>query len=477
MALEPSNVEANSTPGALATGFAGASSINDILSVPTRGLRANATWILVGNTVLAGARQLIFVLIAKLGNPEMLGQYGWAVAFCVPTVTICSFGIRSLLATDARREVKFSEYLGFTLVFSVIGLLIVAGMILINRADGYTVTLVMLVTIWTSLESISDTFAGLFTRDERMDLLAKACIFQAVLICVFLTAGLAIGKDLRWGVLGLIGAAFLRLVGYEWPNASKHFKVSGLEPAHDTGLIGSPIFPQFHWKAYRHLLSAGIWLAILLYLLTLCDAIPRYLIKDQLGDAAVGVFTALFSVSLVVNLLVISICQSMSSRLAVLFATNQRTAFLRLCVRSIIVSVSVGLLALAGSYFVGKPVLAIVFTPKYTEEMGLFYILLLTTIINCVSNITGTAITSMRRFAIVVPVYLIRIAIVYFGGLWAIQRAGLQGIGWILVAASAFQSLCHALIIFNALPSGHPAPRPFDACSDDLATISPRSSR
>jgi O-antigen/teichoic acid export membrane protein len=446
MAIEPSEIDANLTTGAMAIGSAEAISTGGISGVPARGLRANATWVLVGNTVLAAARQLIFILIAKLENAEVLGQYRWSVAFCVPTITICSFGIRTLLATDARRDVQFSEYFGFTLVAMAVGLAIVFGMSMLNHADAYTVTLVMLVAIWTAVESISDTFAGLFTRDERMDYLAKASILQAVLICVLLTAGLVVGKDLRWGVVGLLLAALLRLTAYEFPAARKCLQATESEFPDLAGAHSSTIFPKFHWQTGRRLLSMGLWLAIVLYLLALCDAIPCYVIKDQLDDAAVGIFSALLSVTLAANLLVLSICQAMVPRLAVTYFQRQRAAFLGLCSRAILVAVGVGILALLGSLVIGKPVLAILFKPKYADSIGLFNILLLGTIVNSVGNILGTAVTSMRQFKLQILIQGLKVVVTYFGCLIAVRNYGLIGLAWNLVAVSILGITCYGIL-------------------------------
>src|SRR5205085_491149 len=104
-----------------------------------------------------------------------------AIAICIPTITICRWGGRVLLATDARDNAKFGDYLGFTLIGSMIGMAVVAGMVFVrpplNAEQGpnlYLIGLVMIVSLWNSLESISDIFTALFQRHERMDFIAKS---------------------------------------------------------------------------------------------------------------------------------------------------------------------------------------------------------------------------------------------------------------------------------------------------------------
>jgi O-antigen/teichoic acid export membrane protein len=409
-----------------------------------KSIRANAIWMLSGNTIYAASRWFVLVMVAKLGSQEMLGQYSWALAFALPTVTICRFGVRTLVATDARRELPIGDYLGFALGGSLIGFAIVIGLAITERSDQQTMILLTLVAIWNSLESISDVFAGLFTRDERMDLYAKALMLQAASICVLLSVGLVLGKGLSWGVAGLVIAAAIRLVAYEWPVAKRHCSSESI----NSTASSAHLVPTLHWTAIRHIFSMGIWLAIVMYILALTDAVPRYVIKDRLGDARLGAFAALSSVTVAVNLLVLSVCQSMSSRLAVLFVTNERAEFSRLCLRAIGLALLVGLLGLIVAFFFGRQILALAFKPEYSADIAAFLVILLSTVILNVGSIVGTAITSMRRLAIVVPIQLLRLSIIYFGSLLVIDRYGLVGVAWVMVAAAVVLTAALAALVW-----------------------------
>ena len=104
----------------------------------------------------------------------MVGQFGWAIAFCLPTITICRFGLRILLTTDSQDEFGFGTYLTFGFLGALVGLAAVMLMVAVQGYELSAVLLLMAVAVWNSIESVSDVFTGLFLRRERMDYVAKA---------------------------------------------------------------------------------------------------------------------------------------------------------------------------------------------------------------------------------------------------------------------------------------------------------------
>ena len=261
--------------------------------------------------------------LAKLGNETLVGQYGLAVALCLPTITICRFGLRILQSTDARNEMAFGEYFSFSLISTPVGLGIVGGIIANQHFDSAFVPVVIAVAIWNSLESISDLFAGLFQRYERIDLLTKAYLLQAVLMFVFMLLGFvepsnSYRGDLRVSHRFANSTLVLRIAGRIETNCRIHLPDIGRIL---TGGLGGRDCSEIHWPAIRRLLHLGMPLAIVTFLMAYTVSVPRFAIDDVLkDDAKLGIFVALFSLASAQNLLVASVAQSLAAPLAVLFA-------------------------------------------------------------------------------------------------------------------------------------------------------------
>ena len=71
-------------------------------SVIDGSLRRNFSWTFVGNVVYSACQAGILMLLAKLGNPEMVGKYGLAMAIATPVLALSSLQLRAVLTTDVK---------------------------------------------------------------------------------------------------------------------------------------------------------------------------------------------------------------------------------------------------------------------------------------------------------------------------------------------------------------------------------------
>src|SRR5258708_4163617 len=112
-------------------------------SIPKLTLRANFGWTIAGNGISAATQWGTVVLLARLGNPAMLGQYALALAICSPAFLLAGLSLRTVQATDVRGEFDFSDYLTLRLL-SVAAALVVVGVILATASLREETMLVIL---------------------------------------------------------------------------------------------------------------------------------------------------------------------------------------------------------------------------------------------------------------------------------------------------------------------------------------------
>src|SRR5688500_18644573 len=67
-------------------------------------LRSNFAWTLTGNIGYAACQWGMLVLLAKMGSTEMVGQFALALAILTPILGFTNLQLRSVQATDARRD-------------------------------------------------------------------------------------------------------------------------------------------------------------------------------------------------------------------------------------------------------------------------------------------------------------------------------------------------------------------------------------
>src|SRR5262249_52560223 len=91
-----------------------------VRDTPKRSLRYNRPWAVGGEAVYAASQWLLVVVLAKLGTPEMVGQFALAFAVTAPLILFANLQLRALLASDGRRDSKFSHYFTLRLLTSAL---------------------------------------------------------------------------------------------------------------------------------------------------------------------------------------------------------------------------------------------------------------------------------------------------------------------------------------------------------------------
>jgi glycosyltransferase EpsF len=399
---------------------------------------ANAVWMMIGNVSSAIGRWLLLVIFAKFATEAAVGQYGWALAFCMPIIVLCRPAARVLISTDPENRVPFGVYLGVTLTGTVLAIAVIGAITGLRGYDPYLMALIIGVTLWNSCESISDAFAGLFLRRARADLLAAGFIVQAVLMVALATVGLLLTGDMRIAVFGLTIAALARIFCWEIPVARRLTRIPADSPDYTPQAAREPVSvkPIFEWSSIWRLLVVGAPIAVVGFLTVACMSVPRYVVKEHLGDAQAGVFFALYQVGFAQYILINAIGQSLWSHLADLFGRRQRAEFGRRIAQASMVTAAIGLPAILVAALFGRQLLSIMFTPAYAADNVVFVVLMLAGFLEGLVYILISAITSMQAFRIQVPIYLIKLALTYFGSLWAVRNYGLVGVSCAMAAAA-----------------------------------------
>src|SRR5437868_7145595 len=146
-----------------------------------RRLRIDFTWVLAGNIIYSACQWIIVVVLAKLGNPEQVGEYALGVAISAPILLFANLQLRSLLASDVEDRFPFSHYFTFRLLSLAAALMVVAAAAALTAGNTHQAGVIILVGAIQALELVSETYYGFMQRQSRMDRMARSLILRAPL--------------------------------------------------------------------------------------------------------------------------------------------------------------------------------------------------------------------------------------------------------------------------------------------------------
>jgi O-antigen/teichoic acid export membrane protein len=414
-------------------------------------LRRNFSWALFGNLVYSACNWAMILVIAKLGKPEMVGQYAIGQAVTSPIILLARLQLRYLQVTDTSRDYQFLDYLGLRLITLVLAMLAITGITWWGY-QGATVAVILAVGLLGSVESISDIFYGLMQKNEKMDIIALSMASRGILWLVAMAVTIHFTRNVIWGLVGASLVSLAVLVMFDVPNAVGVLRMGATIGKHDS----IPISLVLKKQARLALLSAPIGITVMLNSYT--SAVPRYFLMEHIGEYGLGIFAAVASLLGIGERVTGSLGQSACPRLARLYASASRKGFTSLLWKVVGISVLVGALPLAAAIVAGEGILTVLFKPEYAREDEVLIWLLASGVLHCVTSGLGVGLTAARRFKLQVPMSAIGLGTAALTNWLLIPGEGLRGAAISAFITSTCLLFCYTTAVFY-LVSRSPWPK------------------
>jgi hypothetical protein len=283
-------------------------------------------------------------VLARLGSPEIVGQYALGLAISAPI----------LMLTPVRRQVAATTDIRvMALVFALLGIAAI-GFLEHSTQDRLAI---LIVSMAQSVEWIAEVYSG---RRGTLSLFLHGSL--SVLTLAFFVAVTG-----RTGA-GLLSVLIVRLLVL--------------------------FFYDFRYVAQVPALSGDTKSAYASFAAT----VPCYFVAHMLGYHSLGIFAATASLARVGNVLVDVLAKSLAPRMKRSYDEGDQETFARLTIRLVGGGLVLALSALWGSLIAGQWVLGRLFGSEYARHPDLLVILAAVSGLGFVASLLGCALDAGRRF-------------------------------------------------------------------------------
>lgn len=411
-------------------------------------LRQNFSWTFVGNIIYAASQWGMLVVLAKLGSPEMVGQFTLGLAVTAPIILLSNLQLRQIQATDVDGKYQFGDYFGLRLICTGVALLAIS---IITLTAGYrweTSLAILTIGFAKALESITDVFHGLFQYHERMDRIAISLMIKGPLSLLLLGIGTWLTGNVLGGTIGLATIWAIVLIFYDIPRG-----IAIIQASAPTGTItpdrNHRLQPRFNIAALRSLFQLSLPLGLVMMLISLNANIPRYFIQHYLGEHELGIFSALSYLMVAGNIVVSALGQSASPRLARYYTAGSSKDFTNLLLKTLLIGALLGGLSILMAAMAGREVLSLLYRPEYAAQGYLFILLMVSAGIGYVSSFLGYAMTAAQYFRVQMPLCIVTTGVSAICCFWLVPTQGLIGAAIALIVSAVVQIGFSLAIIFH----------------------------
>ena len=383
---------------------------------PVPSLRANFAWTLAGNVLYAGCQWGMLSVLAKLGNPSIVGQFTLGLAISAPVFMFTNLQLRAVQATDVSAECGFANYFSLRLLSTLLGLALITAILPFSAATPAVRAVVLLVSLSKCFECMSDVTAGLLQREEQLKRVAISLMIRGVASVAVFSLAYVYWRSLAVSIVAMSSVWLAVLVFYDMPNVRR--------------LIGRHApFLRFEGAALRRLAMLGLPLGWVATLTSLIVNAPRYFLQHYLGLAEQGIYASLAYLLIVISLVVLALTQSVTTRLAHLFVDGDLKQFMRLLTKLSALGVLIAVVGVPLTFLVGRPLLTLLYRGEYADHVGLSALFVGTAGLYTIGAFLFCGLTAARMFRVQVPVYLAALLAGVAGSALLVPRYGLIGAG------------------------------------------------
>lgn len=404
-------------------------------------LRANFSWVFVGNLIYAASQWGMLVSLAKLGSTEMVGQFALGLAVTAPIMMFVGLKMRDVLATDARQEYSFGDYLGIRLLTSALAMLLIIVVAMVMNATLETRLVIIAVGLSKAIESVSDVIYGLLQSQEHMDRVAKSVMIRGPLSLVALTIGVYLTGSVFWGVMGLVIVWALVLIFYDLRSGVWIMnKLQGGQAGFlNFNKVKEILKPRWQFKTIIELLWLTLPLGFVELLCSLQDSISRFFVNEHLGASSLGIFAALAYFGRTGDLVTHALGHSASPRLSKYFVERNVNSFQSLMFNLAALGVGLGLAGVLVAWLLGAPIVALVYKPEYVHQ-DVFVVLMWAAGLNYLAKFMIYVLTSARFLRSQMWLEIgVTITLIAFSAM-LVPAYGMNGAAWALLIACGMEA-------------------------------------
>jgi O-antigen/teichoic acid export membrane protein len=225
---------------------------------------------------------------------------------------------------------------------------------------------------------------------------------------------------------------------------------------YDFRVVSRLLGPDKHFfrlsiNTQKSLLSISWPLGVVMTLVSLNINVPRYILGHKLGTADLGIFASLAYLLTAINLIVMALGQSISTRMARLFADCDIPQFRAVLSKLVLFAAALGATALALASVIGRPVLTFVYRAEYAQHLDLLLLMIVDAVLVAIGSFLGFGMTAARCFRPQMPIMAATMATTAIFTFALVPHFGLLGAGYGLLIASTGRAGASYLVLHSAM--------------------------
>ena len=393
-------------------------------------------WNMVSNMLFAFQSVIILMLLTRFMSLEESGVFTIAYANACLFLLIGKYGVRNYQVSDVNSVYSFKEYRRVRQI--TVLLMAFAGICFIvfsQWKNGYSTEksmIMMLAIVYKIPDALEDLYHGEYQRNGRLDVAAKCMSIRLMLAVVSLIVFSAIFKDLfiAFIVSDIISFVALKLLlssTKELLSTEKNVSIEG--------------------KNIKKILLDCLPLFLGTFLLQYINNAPKYAIDSLMSDEVQACYGFISMPVFVTGIFSKIIYDASIKKMSVLWQDGNIELFKKNIYIQVIIIFGITICTIVGGWFLGIPVLSLLYNTDLSEYRKELIILLLVGGILAGASFLNVVLTIMRQQEKTIYAYIIAALVALLCSYDIIRAYGIFGAVMLYLLTTVILVVVFAIIV------------------------------
>ncbi|AZV45335.1 polysaccharide biosynthesis protein [Peribacillus asahii] len=390
------------------------------------------SWLFFGNVIYALSQYVLLITIAKLGQIEMVGQYGLALALTAPLLMFSNMNLRSIWISE--RKMKFDDFVGSRIIInsSLLGFFLI--LVFFLDYNEKTKTIILLVFCLKIIESFSDIYYAQLQKQQMLESIGKSLILKSIISVALFSLSMIV-----WG--NLILALLIQIFGFIVLFYIYEYRIVNIN-------LNFKLFLKK--KNFKLIIVKGFPLGVAGLLISLNVNIPRFFIEKFLDISLLGYFIAISYLLQSLNTFIASLSQFFLPLLSRKY-DEDLSIFKDICWKIIIFMVGFSIIMISIFWFLGEEILLVVYDKSYMDYKNILILLSIAFSFNFLSTMLETILNSMRKYVIQSKNVFISFVCVTIFSLFLLPSLGLEGAAYAIIISAVLRMSVNFVVFVRTI--------------------------
>lgn len=308
-------------------------------------LRKNFIWNIIGTTFTAFNSLFFLIVVTRVNGVDKAGIFTFAFALSLLFYAIGIYSGRTYQVTESEKKISDGDYFYHRIITCILMFTVTLVFVILQQYSIYTIGIILILMLWRTLEAFSEYSYAIMQTRNKLYLAGQSLFFKAIGSLILFVVINIITQNLILSSLMIVLVNILVILFFDILVLRKmKLKIGKINKKH-----------------VMIIFKKGFYTFAFLFLTVYIINAPRYAIDNIMALEAQTIFGILIMPATVLILMGQFIIQPFLVELKNKISENNITAFRNLALKMILGLSILGVLAIIGAWFLGIPILELVY--------------------------------------------------------------------------------------------------------------------